>query len=85
MHGFGVPLADLMGPTLSASCPARHFHLSLCVHTVFPINVFSSFLGFGVQYFYTLFRGNFRVIHVIRDGRDVATGANQMQFSGLCT
>ena len=37
-----------------------------------------------MQYFYQLFRGNFRVIHVIRDGRDVATGANQMQFGSLC-
>lgn len=35
-------------------------------------------------YFYRLFRGNFRVIHVIRDGRDVATGENQMQFGSLC-
>lgn len=28
--------------------------------------------------------GRFRYIHVVRDGRDVATGDNQMQHRSLC-
>lgn len=34
--------------------------------------------------FQRIFQGRFRYIHVIRDGRDVARGDNQMQFNSNC-
>lgn len=36
------------------------------------------------QFYHELFNGKFRFVHVVRDGRDVALGDNQMQHSGLC-
>lgn len=34
--------------------------------------------------FHHMLGGNFKIIHVVRDGRDVALGDNQAQFNGLC-
>ena len=41
-------------------------------------------MSMRAQFYHELFNGKFRFVHVVRDGRDVALGDNQMQHSGLC-
>jgi hypothetical protein len=40
-------------------------------------------LYYGAFYEQAL-QGQYKLVHVLRDGRDVATGDNQMQYSSLC-
>lgn len=37
-----------------------------------------------LPYYKAILGDNFRFVHVVRDGRDVAVGDNQMQYNGLC-
>jgi hypothetical protein len=37
-----------------------------------------------LPFYQAVFKDNFRFLHVLRDGRDVAYGDNQMQFWMLC-